>query len=80
MQEQLILLSDKFKNEIEFNEQVKKVWRTLIANGMDPKTCLTKEKINDEDFKNNKKVNPEKLDWDKLKKFECFRSHKLDDT
>jgi hypothetical protein len=71
----LILLSDKFKNEIEFNEQVKKVWRTLIANGMDPKRCLTKDKILKKDFEN-----PEKLEWEKLKKFECFRSHKSDDT
>ena len=30
--DQLILVSDRFNNDVMFSEQVKKIWRTLKAN------------------------------------------------
>ena len=75
MQNRLILISDKFKEQ-EFNEQVKKIWRTLKVNEYKPAKCLT------EDFckavrteEENKNKNPENLNWKELEKFTCYRSH-----
>tara|TARA_B110000285_G_C14956200_1_gene529322 strand:+ start:618 stop:827 length:210 start_codon:yes stop_codon:yes gene_type:complete len=63
-------MSDKFKNEILFNEQVKKIWRTLKRNDYRPAVCLTKDFCD----KSDKEKNPEELNWDELQKFTCYRS------
>jgi len=64
-------MSDKFKNEILFNEQVKKIWRTLKRNDFKPAVCLTEEFC---DEVSDKRLNPEKLNWHELQKFTCYRS------
>lgn len=72
---QLILVSDRFKNDVMFSEQVKKIWRTLKANNYEANCLEQILKIKEKALEWPKTLkDPEKLMVNEIRKIDCYRS------